>query len=159
VFPLDGPPSVPEGDLALTLLVSRRFGVGVRGGVSGEWSQAGTSGQGAAIVTARRLPVAVELRVDLALRRGAIRLSVGPEVALWLASARGIAHPSSRVLADPGAIARAAYHVLLGRFTLEAGVQLDLSFLVDNLMISGLGTITHTPRASLSPFLSAGVRL
>jgi hypothetical protein len=133
--------------------------VGVRIGVAGDWSQTRISELGTVTVSARRLPLAAELRVDLALPRGAIRLSAGPEVALWLVSARGIAHQGAHVVADPGAVARASYRLVLGRVSVEAGVQLDVSFLVDNLMISGLGTLTHTPRATLGPFVSGGVRL
>lgn len=138
---------------------TRMVGIGLRVGVAGEWSATAASDSREVTVTARRIPLAAELRIDLAVGRGAFRLSAGPGVALWLVGSNGVAHPLSTVVAEPELLVRAAYRLDLGRFVLEAGVHFDVAFLVDNLTVSGVGTVTHTPLLDLGPFLGAGVRL
>jgi hypothetical protein len=162
-FPLDGPPSTPAGDLTVgwRWRIGERLhlGLGARVGVSAEWSATSPSVEGPISVTARRIPVSVELRLDVAAPRkwGVIRVSAGPQAAVWLAASTGLPRPASTVIAEPGAFVRVAYRLQLGRVALQAGVDLDVAFVRDNLTVGGVGQVARTPAVLLSPFAGLGV--
>jgi hypothetical protein len=159
VFPLDGPPSSPLGDLALGLRLTRHLGVGLRAGIAAPFTGQATVDEVTAKVTARRVPIAAELRVDVPVWRGGFRFSVGPTLALWLVRSEGVGHPASAVLPEPGAELRAVYRLVFGRFILEGGAHGDVAFRVDRLSVAGVGTVARTPRVDLGPALAIGVRL
>jgi hypothetical protein len=48
---------------------------------------------------------------------------------------------------------------VLRRFTLSAGLALDVAFRGDDLQVLGVGTVARTPLVLLSPFVSAGAAL
>jgi hypothetical protein len=160
-FPLDGPPSAPAGDIAVgwRWRVTRRLllGVGVRVGVVGEWSATGASAEGMVTVSARRIPLEAELRLDVDVPKGVLRVSIGPEAAIWVAGSTGLPRPGSAVFAEPGAAVRAAYRLELGRLVLQAGLALETAFLRDDLTVGGVGRVAQTPLVLLSPFVGAGV--
>jgi hypothetical protein len=162
-FPLDGPPSTPAGELTLgwRLLRGRRahFGVGIRTGVSGDWTAERQTPSGAVSVTARRIPLSAELRLDLDVprARGVVRLSAGPQVAFWLAHSTGLPHPGSALAIQPGAFVRAAYRLELGRVILCVGLDLDAAFVRNVLSVGGVGQVAKTPVVQLLPFVGAGL--
>lgn len=154
-FPLDGPPSTPLGELALGFRWSRYLGVGLRFGVAEPWS----ARRDDATVLARRLPLAAELRVHIPVWRGGVRFYVGPQLAFWLAESEHVGHPGADTLFIPGAELRVVYRFEYKRLAVEAGVHGDLAFVVDQLGVAGLGTVSRTPRADLGPALAVGLRL
>jgi hypothetical protein len=160
-FPLDGPPSTPAADVTIgwRWRMGRRLqlGVGLRAGVAGEWSATTVSPQGPISLSARRIPLGVELRLDVEVPLGVVRISLGPEAAVWVASSTGLPRPGSAVFAQPGAFVRAAYRFELGPVVLSAGLVLDAVFLRDNLTVGGVGTVAQTPVVLVSPFVSAGI--
>jgi hypothetical protein len=123
------------------------------------FSRSVSTDAGTAKVIARRVPLAAELRVDLPVWHGGFRFSVGPTATLWLVRSDGVGHPASALVVEPGAELRVAYRFEIGRFILEAAVHGDVAFGVDQLSVTGVGAVTHTPRVDLGPALSAGVRL
>ncbi|HEY7954571.1 MAG TPA: hypothetical protein VII38_04725 [Polyangia bacterium] len=157
-FPLDGPPSNPAGELAVGYAWSR-LGVTVRAGVEGQSTFGAQSSAGPVTVSTRRVPISAELHFDLPVRGGAVRFGAGPELALWLAHSGGVPRQASRVLAEPGATVRASYRLELGRVVLGFGVDLDVSFLGDDLAIGGVGTVGRTPIVQLAPYLSLGTQI
>jgi hypothetical protein len=162
-FPLDGPPSTPAGELTLgwRLLRGRRahFGLGIRTGVSGDWTANSRTPSGVVSVTARRVPLAAELRLDLDVprARGVVRLSAGPEVAFWLARSTGLPHPGSGLAIQPAVFVRAAYRLELGRVVLCLGLNLDAAFVRNQLSVGGVGQVAKTPVVELVPFVGAGL--
>jgi hypothetical protein len=105
------------------------------------------------------LPLGLEVRFDLDVPRalGVIRLSAGPEVALWTATTSGLPRAASTVFAQPGAFVRAAYRLELGRLVLTVGVAVDAVLLRDSLTIGGVGSVARTPVVLVSPFVGLGV--
>jgi hypothetical protein len=162
-FPLDGPPSTPAGELTVGWRwpVGRRLhlGLGARAGVSGIWTAESSSVAGTIRVSARRIPVSAELRLDVEVpkAKGVVRLAAGPQAAIWVAEATGLPRPGSALFAQPGAFVRAAYRLELGPVVLQAGLDLDVAFVRDDLAVGGVGPVTRTPVVLLSPFAGAGV--
>jgi hypothetical protein len=114
---------------------------------------------GTVSVAARRLPLGVEVHYDLRAPGGSVRFGAGPMVALTLATAGGLPRASSRTLAEPGVTVRIAYRLALRRFDLAAGLAADVLFVADDLAIGGAGTVARTSFISLSPFVSAAVKI
>jgi hypothetical protein len=97
------------------------------------------------------------VRLDLEVRAsGVVRLSAGPQAAIWVARSSGLPRPGSALVAQPGAFVRAAYRLELGPAVLTAGLDLDVAFLRDDLSIGGVGRVARTPWVQLLPFIGAG---
>jgi hypothetical protein len=162
-FPLDAGSSTPAGEISVGWRWRRsrllHLGVGVRGGVSGEWSVASSFPGGTVQAFARRIPLSAELRLDIEVARafGVVRLAVGPQAVVWVARAEGLPRPGSSVFAQPGAFVRASYRLELGPVVLTAGVALEAAFVRDDLTVGGLGRVTQTPIVHVLPFVGAGV--
>jgi hypothetical protein len=109
-------------------------------------------------VDVRRVPVSLELRLDLSVprARGVIRLAAGPQAPIWLTHSSGLPRASSTVFAEPGAFVRVAYRVELGHVMLTTGLDLDASFLRHHLLVDGVGKVGQTPWIQLMPFVGAG---
>ncbi len=159
LFPLDHVPSTPAVDVSIGYRWSRNWGLVLRTGVAGSWQASDVSDEAVASVVCRRIPLVLALALDLPIRRGGFRLAVGPLLALWWTRSAGIIHPDTRVLIQPGAQLRASYRIDVKRFAFEAGVNLNVGFTVQDIVIAGLGSFTHTPVVDLSPFVGIGVRL
>jgi hypothetical protein len=160
-FPLDGQPSTPAGDFTVgwrwPLWRRLHLGAGLRVGVSGEWTTTTTSAQGPISVSARRIPLAAELRLDVDVPLGVVRISAGPEAAIWVAGSSGLPRPGSAVFAQPAAFVRLAYRLELGPVVVEAGLVLETAFIRDDLTVGGLGAVAQTPLVVLSPFAGVGI--
>ena len=158
-FPLDHAPSEPAGDLEVGVRWSRRLGLALRVGVARPWRSIDRSGDSAAALEVRRVPIALLLAVDLRLRRGHIRLSAGPLLELYAVAASGVSHAGTDWLAQPAVELRAAYRYDVRRVFFEAGLELDAALLREQLVVTGAGALGHTPVVDLAPFLGAGVTL
>jgi hypothetical protein len=162
-FPLDGPASTPAGDISLGWRWRRgrrlHLGLGIRAGVSGEWTASKQSVEGLISVSARRIPLSAELRLDFAVprARGVVRISAGPQLVVWVAHSSGIPRPGSALFVQPGGFVRLAYRLELGRLMLTLGLDLDVAFVRDDLTVGGVGQVAQTPVIQLSPFVGAGV--
>jgi hypothetical protein len=150
MLPVDGAPSAGGGDLGVGYGWSS-VGVGLRAGVAAP-STVNAPG-GLVSVETRRIPLSLEAWVDLPIRRGAFRISLGPEVVLWHVHANGLADPDDAIVAQPGAEARVAYRFEIKRFTVGVGVQAEVAFLRDELSVRGIGEISRLPIAAFSPFV------
>ena len=156
LFPLDEAPSAVAGDAEIAVRWSQRFGVGFHAGVARPWQSFDHSGDSAASVDVRRIPCAVLIEVGLRLHRGSIRLGGGPLVEVWRVTSSGVSQPNTRYVARPGLEVRAAYHYDVARWFFEAGLQLDVGLLRHDFVVTGPGTLSHTPLADLAPFLGVG---
>ena len=159
LFPLDGVPSTPAGDVSLGYYWSARLGLVVRVGVTGAW-RVGQDVDGQPItIAARGVPLSVLVSGRLDLRRGFVRLEAGPLVTLWLASSSGVRRPMTAIAPVAGLEARGSYAFEVRRFVFEAGVNLGVAFNRADLLISGVGTVAHTSLVDLGPFVGAGINL
>jgi hypothetical protein len=162
-FPFDGPPSTPAGELTVgwrwPLGRIVHLGLGARAGVSEEWRATTSSVAGTIRLSARRIPVSAELRLDLEVPKGSgvIRLALGPQAAIWVAESTGLPRPGSALFAQPAAFARVAYRLELGPVVLQAGLDVDVAFVRDDLDVGGVGRVAQTPLVLLAPFAGAGV--
>ncbi|MGZ3425168.1 MAG: hypothetical protein ACXVCV_00900 [Polyangia bacterium] len=156
-FALDGNGSdEPAGELALGVRRGR-FGLAVRGDVEGAFTVAAATPPIALEI--RRAQVAIEAHADVPLRLGALRFVLGPTVPLWSVRPTGIAHPTTHVIASAGLTARLLYHLDIGRIFLTAGVTFDAALWREELTLSGVGPIAHTPLFEVGPILGFGANL
>jgi hypothetical protein len=151
MFPVDGAPSAGGGDIGIGYGWSW-VGIGLRAGVSAS-STVGAPGVSTVSVTTRRIPLALEAWVDLPIRRGAFRISLGPEVALYSVHAAGLADPDDTIVAQPGAEARVVYRFEIKRFTVGVGVEANVAFVRDELSVRGIGEVAKLPIGGFSPFV------
>ena len=159
LFPLDHAPSEPAGELAVGVRWSRRLGLVLRAGVAKPWRSSDSSGDSVASIDVRRIPIALLLAIDAHLRRGRIRVGVGPLLDVWLVTSRGVSEPHLTRLAQPALEARIAYRYDVKRAFFEAGVALDVALLRQELTVTGVGRLSHTPVADAAPFVGLGVTL
>jgi len=146
----------PAGELALGFRRGR-FGAAVRGDVEGDFSV--PSAQPGIKLDIRRAQVALEAHADVPLKVGALRFVVGPTLPLWSARASGLAHPTTHVIVSAGVTARVLYHLDIGRVFIAAGATFDAAFWREELTLTGIGPVAHTPLFEAGPFLGFGVNL
>lgn len=157
LIPLDDPPSAVAGDVELAVRWSRRLGIGLHAGVANVWHSADRSEHSGAAIEVRRVPLALLLEVGLRLPYGEVRLSAGPLVQLWRVESSGVSQPRTILTAQPGLEARALYRYGLRRWFVEFGLQLDVGVLRHDFIVTGSGTLTHTPVADVAPIVGGGV--
>ncbi|HEX9104746.1 MAG TPA: hypothetical protein VF997_21190, partial [Polyangia bacterium] len=107
----------------------------------------------------RRAQLAVEAHADVPLRVGALRFVVGPTMPLWSARPVGVAHPATHVIVSVGVTARLLYRLDIGRVFLIGGVTFDAALWREELTLTGIGPIAHTPLFEAGPILGFGVNL
>jgi hypothetical protein len=157
-FALDGNGAdLPAGELSIGFRRGR-FGAAVRGDVEGDHSIAVDSA-GAIKLSLRRTQVALEAHADVPIRVGALRFVLGPTLPLWIVRPSGLPHPQSSVIVSAGITARLLYHLDLGRVFLTAGVTFDAALVREELSLTGIGPIAHTPLFEIGPILGFGVNL
>jgi hypothetical protein len=157
-FNLDGGSDQPGGELALGFRRGR-FGAAARGTVERNWSASAQSPAGPLALDIRRLTVAVEAHVDVPVRVGALRFVVGPELPLWRVVATGLPHPHTSLVTSFSVAARVLYHLDIGRLYVQGGVAFSVAPTSEDLSITGVGLIAHTPRLTIGPILALGVNL
>lgn len=146
----------PAGELAIGFRRGR-FGLAARGDVEGNFSVAATSG--GVQLDIRRAQIAVEAHADVLFRVGALRFVLGPTMPLWSVRPNGVAHPSTHVIPSVGVTARVLYHLDIGRIFLTAGATFDATLWREELTLTGVGPIAHTPRFEVGPILGFGANL
>ncbi len=146
----------PAGELGLGFRRGR-FGAAVRGDVEGDFTVA--SSQPGIKLDIRRAQVALEAHADVPLRVGAFRFVLGPTMPLWSARAIGLTHPTTHVIVSAGLTARVLYRLDIGRFFLAVGATLDAALWREELSVTGIGPVAHTPLFEAGPFLGFGVNL
>lgn len=146
----------PAGELGLGFRRGR-FGAAVRGDVEGSFAVA--SSQPGIKLDIRRAQVALEAHADVPLRVGVLRFVLGPTMPLWSARAVGLAHPTTHVIVSAGVTARVLYHLDIGRVFLAAGATFDAALWREELTLTGIGPVAHTPLFEAGPFLGFGVNL
>jgi hypothetical protein len=114
---------------------------------------------GTVSLTARRYAVAAEAHVDFPLRFGALRLAAGPLMPLWTTDVSGVPRPHGTVVVAAGAFVRILYRIDFGRVYLAGGVAAEVALVHDDLTVSGVGSVAHTPLVTLSPVLAIGCNL
>jgi hypothetical protein len=156
-FALDGNGTdEPAGELALGVRRGR-FGLALRGDVEGDFRVA--SAMSPFALDIRRAQLALEAHADVPLRVGALRFVLGPTLPLWSVRPTGIAHPTTHVIASAGLTARLLYHLDIGRIFVTAGVTFDASLWREELTLTGVGPIAHTPLFEVGPILGFGANL
>ncbi len=155
--------SVPAGMVSIDYRL-RWWGVALHLGVTDEFSASAKSTavpSGSVGVDARRLPLALALHLDLPLwpLAGRLSLGAGPELLIWLTHTDGLLHNGSHAFVEPALQFRAAYQVERGRFSFTLGAQSDVALITDALAVGGVGTLVHTPRVVLGPFVALGLAL
>jgi hypothetical protein len=157
-FALDGNGAdEPAGELAVGARRGR-LGLALRGDVEGDFTVAAPTAS-AIKLDIRRAQLALELHADVPVRVGAIRFVLGPTMPLWSVHPIGIAHPTTHVIASAGLSARLLYHLDIGRIFLTAGVTFDASLWREELTLTGVGPIAHTPLFEVGPILGFGANL
>jgi hypothetical protein len=146
----------PAGELAVGIRHGR-FGVALRGDVEGAFTV--PSVQPDIGLEIRRAQIALETHADIPIRVGALRFVFGPTLPLWSARPTGIAHPTTHVLVSAGLTARLLYHLDIGRVFVTAGFTFDVAFVREELTVTGVGPIAHTPLFEAGPILGFGVNL
>jgi hypothetical protein len=160
IFPLDGPPSVPAGDVWVGIRVWRRLGISLRAGVGGDWMQSvGGPRDMPVSIHARPFPLSLDVHLDVPLRWGGLRIGVGPTVTVWSLNATGVPRQNTSVTAQPAASLRFAWRVELERVALSIGFDLTAAFTADKLEIEGIGEVARTPWVTLGPVLDLAARL
>ena len=109
--------------------------------------------------SARRVPLGVRAWVDLPIRIGSFRLSLGPTLDVWQLGSSGLGDPRDTVTLQPGVTLGIAYRYTIGRVVLSVGLAAHTAFSREDLVISGLGVIGHLPIVDLAPELGLTVRL
>lgn len=157
-FALDGTGAdEAAGELALGFRRGR-FGLGLRGDVEGDHTVPADT-TGTIKLSIRRAQVALEAHADVPIRVGVLRFVLGPTLPLWSARLNGLPRPHTSVIVSAGVGARLLYHLDLGRVFLTAGVTFDAALVREELTVTGIGPIAHTPLFEIGPILGFGVNL
>jgi hypothetical protein len=85
-------------------------------------------------------------------------LGAGPLLILDLVDVAGLPRPRSTVLAQPGLLISSGYWIEWNRFTLGAGLRVQLATLADDLVVGGFGTVAKMPTLELAPVVGVGFR-
>jgi hypothetical protein len=151
----DQRPSKALGELAVGYAWPRA-GLTLRAGVNDDFGV--STGDGVSL-DLRRLPFSLEAHVDVRVRGGAFRFSLGPNLMLWLITTQGLEHVPLRTLVEPGATARVAYRLELGRVVLSIGVAADAQFTAHAIGLGQYGVLAHTPWVQITPYVAAGAQI
>jgi hypothetical protein len=161
-FNLDSGTNQPGGELAIGFRRALRkgsIGVSARGTVERDWTASAQSAAGPIALDLQRFTVGLELHGDLPVRVGAVRFVVGPELPLWRIVATGLPHPHTSLVTSFSVAARILYRLDVGRLFMQGGVVFSVAPESEDLSITGVGVIAHTPRLMLGPMLAIGVNL
>src|SRR5262249_55390475 len=132
----------PAGELAVGFRRGR-FGAAVRGDVEGDFTVA--AAQPGIKLDIRRAQLALEAHADVPIHIGALRFVLGPTMPLWSARPIGVTHPTTHVIVSAGLSARLLYHLDIGRVFVMAGATFDAALWREELTVTGVGPIAHTP--------------
>jgi hypothetical protein len=157
-FNLDGGSDQPGGELGVGFRHGW-LGAAVRGNVERDWSVSTQSTAGLLALDLRRFAIALDLHADVPVRVGAVRFVAGAELPLWLVVATGLPHPHTSLVTSVAVAARVLYRLDIGRVFLQGGLVFSVAPQSEDLSITGVGVIAHTPRVTLGPILAIGLNL